>query len=287
MPMRDLIYRLTTRWPLNLRFFADNLLPIPALNAYYRATNPRIPDRNAYVPFFNPWRADREFLALHARIRSRTLVSAQSCWVLYALARQSCRLPGCYVEAGVYRGGTAALLYQAMAAAPDKTLHLFDSFEGMPETDPHRDLHRLGDFSDTSMEDVRRFVGERAVTYHKGLMPATFAGVKDEPIAFAHVDVDIYSSVMSCCEFIYPRLSAGGCMVFDDYGYPTCPGARQAVDEFFTGKPEIPLVLASGQAAVFKLPQAQPRDAGLRTHSPMQLHVASGPGPSDVSRESG
>src|SRR5437762_14006079 len=37
--MRDLIFRLTTHWPLNLRLLADNLLPIPALNAYYRATN--------------------------------------------------------------------------------------------------------------------------------------------------------------------------------------------------------------------------------------------------------
>jgi len=42
-------------------------------------------------------------------------------------------------------------------------------------------------------------------------------------------------------------------MIFDDYGFPTCPGAQQAVDEFFEDKPEVPLVLTTGQALVFKL----------------------------------
>jgi len=48
-----------------------------------------------------------------------------------------------------------------------------------------------------------------------------------------------------------PQFSAGG-FFFDDYGFPTCPGARQAVDEFFADKPEVPLVLPTGQAIVIK-----------------------------------
>ena len=40
-------------------------------------------------------------------------------------------------------------------------------------------------------------------------------------------------------------------MVFDDYGFPTCPGAKAAVDEFFHGRKEVPLVLPTGQAVVF------------------------------------
>ena len=42
-------------------------------------------------------------------------------------------------------------------------------------------------------------------------------------------------------------------MIFDDYGFPSCPGARQAIDEYFMDKPEKPLILATGQAVVFKL----------------------------------
>ena len=42
-------------------------------------------------------------------------------------------------------------------------------------------------------------------------------------------------------------------MIFDDYGFPSCPGARRAVDEFFLDKHEIPLILATGQAVVFRV----------------------------------
>lgn len=68
----------------------------------------------------------------------------------------------------------------------------------------------------------------------------------------AHVDVDIYHAITACCQFIFPRLAAGGFMVFDDYGFPSCPGARLAVDQFFADKKVYPLVLSTGQAIVFK-----------------------------------
>jgi O-methyltransferase len=42
-------------------------------------------------------------------------------------------------------------------------------------------------------------------------------------------------------------------MVFDDYGFLTCPGAKKAVDEFFSDKREYPCYLPTGQAIVTKL----------------------------------
>jgi len=41
-------------------------------------------------------------------------------------------------------------------------------------------------------------------------------------------------------------------MLFDDYGFPTCPGARKAVDEFFSDKPEVPFYLPTGQCLVVR-----------------------------------
>jgi O-methyltransferase len=125
----------------------------------------------------------------------------------------------------------------------------------MPDTDPHRDRHRKGDFSDTSLEAVRERVGNRdVVSFHPGFIPDTFKGLEDQAIALAHIDVDIYKSVIDSCDFIYPRTLAGGFLIFDDYGFATCPGARKAVDEFFRGKPEVPLVLPTGQAVIVKMP---------------------------------
>jgi hypothetical protein len=92
------------------------------------------------------------------------------------------------------------------------------------------------------------------IRIHAGFIPATFAGLDDSRVAFAHVDVDLYGSVLDCCRFIYPRLTAGGVMIFDDYGFRSCPGARKAVDEYFADKPEVVLVLPTGQAMVTALP---------------------------------
>jgi hypothetical protein len=42
-------------------------------------------------------------------------------------------------------------------------------------------------------------------------------------------------------------------ILFDNYGFPSCPGARHAVDEFFRDKAEFPIVLASGQCVIIKI----------------------------------
>ncbi len=136
-----------------------------------------------------------------------------------------------------------------------RAFFVFDSFEGMKTVDPKMDRHRRGDFADTSLEAVRRVIGEDPwIQYRKGWIPETFRGLEDQRFAFAHIDVDLYMSVRDCCDFIYPRLNPGGAMVFDDYGFASCPGARRAVDEFFRERPEQVIVLATGQAIVWKRP---------------------------------
>jgi O-methyltransferase len=222
-----------------------------------------IPDVRFYQPVFSPWLGYEEFAAYYDRMRSFTLVSPDRCHLLYSLALQALHLGGDFWECGVYRGGTALLLASLIAdksdAARRPILRLFDTFEGMPETDPERDYHRRGDFSDTSLETVMHRVGNpEIVRFHRGLIPGSFEGLEESTVALAHIDVDIYSSVIDCCEFLYPRTVAAGVLVFDDYGFPSCPGARAAVDDFFRGKPEVPLVLPTGQAVVIKLPRTDP-----------------------------
>lgn len=213
-----------------------------------------IPDASCYRPFFNPWLCDSEFNDVFSVVAPTTIVSVDRCYVLWTLALQAMHIPGEFFECGVYQGGTALLLTEAIALrSKSKRIHLFDTFTGMPETGSH-DLHQRGDFANAALNQVRSFVGHPEIaTFHPGFIPETFADQADACIAFAHIDVDIYQPILDCCEFIYPRLSLGGIMVFDDYGFPSCPGARKAVDEFFSNKPEQPLVLANGQAVVIRL----------------------------------
>ena len=204
---------------------------------------------------FSPWLEPAgEFAGYYALARPRTLVSADRCYVLYRLALQALQLEGDFWECGVYQGGTAALLAAVLAdRQPAKKLYLFDTFEGMPQIDPQRDLHAQGDFADTSAEAVARHVGHPGLAViRKGLIPQTFAGLEGARIALAHIDVDLYRSVRDCLEFVWPRLSRGGFIVCDDYGFPSCPGAKAAVDEFFAGQAAVPLCLPTGQALIFK-----------------------------------
>jgi O-methyltransferase len=218
-----------------------------------------LPDYHLYAPHYSPWLAtEGDFHRLYERVRPYTLVSRDRLYVLRSLARQATRCAGEFWECGVYKGGTAMLLKQVLTeGGAARPLRLFDTFEGLPEADPSRDFHRRGEFGDTSQSEVAARVGGDPVRFHPGRIPATFAGLPDVRIALAHVDVDLYESVRDCCEFIYPRLSPGGVMVFDDYGTRFTPGARKAVDEFFQDKPEVALVLGTGQAVVTALPASR------------------------------
>jgi O-methyltransferase len=213
-----------------------------------------IADWQLYRPLYSPWFSD-EFQKYYSIAAPRTLVSPDRCYVLYTLLRQALRIDADIVECGVYRGGTAAMIAKVIAAngGHGKKLYLLDTFSGMPDTDKKRDLHVKGDFADTSAEEVERFVNEPEIAIiRKGFIPETFIGLESRRFAFAHIDVDIYKSIIDSLEFIWPRLSAGGFIVFDDYGFPSCPGARQAVDHFFAETPVQPLCLPTGQAVVFK-----------------------------------
>jgi O-methyltransferase len=215
-----------------------------------------IPDAEFYHPFFSPWLGYGEFAALYREAAPHTLVSPEKCWALYSLARQALNVPGDFVECGVYKGGTAMLLSRVAsqsAGAGNKKVLLFDSFSGMKSVNPSQDLHEVGHFADTSLEQVQQRVQWfKGAEFHPGWIPDTFSGLEQSRFAFAHIDVDLYQSVLDCCEFLYPRVNPGGFIVFDDYGVPSCPGARRAVDAFFRKRSEVPLIQSTGQAIVFK-----------------------------------
>jgi O-methyltransferase len=222
-----------------------------------------IPDWACYRPsehgdwLFSPWnglRGVEEYLTVAAPY---TVIAPERLYVLVTLARQALTLPGDYVECGVFKGGSAmmlALLLERESLVPGRLLHLFDTFTGMPASDRRFDTYyKGGEFSDTSVEGVRQRIPQTdLVRFIPGRIPETFADVSHIRIAFAHIDVDIYAAVRDCCAFIYPRLVVGGFMVFDDYAWSTCPGARRAVDEYFAQRRVRPLVLQNGQALVFK-----------------------------------
>jgi O-methyltransferase len=123
----------------------------------------------------------------------------------------------------------------------------------MPATNAAFDKHLVGEFSDTSLAAVQERLKDCGnVRFYQGLFPATSGPIAQIKFSLVHVDADIYDSVRACCEFFYSRLEKNAIMLFDDYGFPTCPGARKAVDEFFSDKPEVPFYLPTGQCLIVR-----------------------------------
>jgi O-methyltransferase len=166
------------------------------------------------------------------------------------------KVPGAFAELGVYKGLTARLIHHY---APERMLHLFDTFEGFTQRSDVAELNGLGHteklFSDTSLEQVQRFIGGNTATvrFHKGFFPESIpAALSSETFAFVHLDADLYDPTSSGLRFFYPRIPQDGILVVHDYN--AWPGARRAVDEFFADKPELPIPMPdkSGSAVIIK-----------------------------------
>jgi O-methyltransferase len=165
---------------------------------------------------------------------------------LYDLATQALHhVPGHFYECGVYRGATASII--AAAIDTQRELHLYDTFTGIAGAQPIDEGHQNGDFGDVDLAAVKARVPTAVI--HQGPIPTTFEDLG--PIAFAHIDVDVFQAHLDAIDFIWPRMSSGGIMVFDDYAQPSCRGAHMAVDFRFLYKHEIRETI-QGQAFVMK-----------------------------------
>jgi O-methyltransferase len=180
---------------------------------------------------------------------------------LFRLANRVSRsgIPGDIVECGCARGGTAALLGMASRHSR-KHLWLFDSFEGLPpadEIDGSAAAKHVGSSygSTAEVESTLRRLGISETRTHlvPGWFQDTLSVADVRSIALLHIDADWYSSVRTCLETLYERVSSGGYVVLDDYGY--WPGCRAAVDEFMQKQCiTVPLIDVDGIRRYFRKP---------------------------------
>lgn len=187
-----------------------------------------------------------------SQFKNNSLLDFSRAYFLYQSLRNLSHIDGAIAECGTYKGGSAYLLAKVDAGKSD--IHLFDTFEGMPDLISSVDTHKKGDLKDTTFEDVKKLMSPFSrVNIHKGLFSDTFKNIQsDSKFKFVHCDADIYQSVYQTTEFFYPRLISGGMMIYDDYGWASTKGAQKAVLDFFKDKPEYPIYLPTRQAFIIK-----------------------------------
>jgi O-methyltransferase len=185
------------------------------------------------IPYssYSPWLDDDAFAAIFERIQASTMVDIYRCYELYTLARQMKVVSGDIVEVGVWRGGSAALL---ASAAPEKAVHLFDTFRGVAKADENYDtLYCGGEHADsdrTIVESLFKQLGLRCAV-NSGVFPDDTMHLLPDAVSMAHIDVDTYSSAKDSFFAIWPAVQPNGVIVFDDYGFFGCEGVAQAVNE--------------------------------------------------------
>ena len=151
------------------------------------------------------------------------MVSHEQHNVLKQLLQESLDHTGDVVEAGCNAGGTSLLLAQWLSGTA-RRLHLYDSFEGLPESSGY------GGQMQTSREQVEFVFSEyRRVEVYAGWFSETMPDELPDEICFAFVDCDVFDSVMVCVPHILERLT--GCMVIHDYSHHLWgAGVRRAIE---------------------------------------------------------
>lgn len=188
------------------------------------------------ISTYAPWQADAAFQRIYRQVRSNTLVDVWRCYELWALLSELAEIPGAVLEVGVWRGGSGALMAARMTGLNQSDpVYLCDTWEGVVKTGPDDIYYHDGKHDDTSRAIVEALVRSMElsnVTLLQGVFPDdTSAQVKADTFRLAHIDVDVYRSAKDVFDWAWPRLSPGGIAVFDDYGFPACPGVTRFVDE--------------------------------------------------------
>ena len=135
-------------------------------------------------------------------------------------------LKGLYCEFGVYKGETVNFI----ASRTTHEVHGFDSFEGLPEV--WREGFEKGTFALTNLPEVAR-----NVTLHKGWFNESLPVWKQKysgPVAFMHMDADLYSSTKCVFDLLADRVVPGTVIQFDEFfNYPGWKdGEYKAFTEF-------------------------------------------------------
>lgn len=194
---------------------------------------------------------DKETIELIKSIKKETELAffPYEAFMVYSLVKSQIDLDGDMAEVGVFRGGSAKLICEAKG---NKKLHLFDTFEGLPEVSD-KDTHfgikfwNKNQFGNTSLELVKNYLSSyQNVFFYKGRFPETTKSMVNCKFSFVHLDVDLYQSTMDSLKFFYPRMVLGGIILTHDYH---TNGVKTAFKDFFNDK-KVSLIELTGSQCI-------------------------------------
>lgn len=162
------------------------------------------------------------------------------------------KVEGAVVECGVWKGGSMMAAVHTLLHLKDteRQVYLYDTYEQF-SVPAHEDVSYKGEKGSAvlqklatdgkgwlapTIEEVRNNLdqtGYPAKHIHliKGEVEKTIPETMPGKIALLRLDTDWYASTKHELTWLFPRLSKGGVLIIDDYGY--WKGCKKAVDEYF------------------------------------------------------
>ena len=204
------------RDPRGAWFVADNLITFARTRGFL--TDPRLvaavtAERPAEAELANIWRT-------HAL-----------CW-----AAESClAVAGDYVACGTCGGYAMAVVLRYLAGLPDRRCFLFD----LPDPSDGQGMRT-------------RFDAWPNVLVTCGNVLAVLAEVAPRSIAFLHIDANDDAAQRGALELLFDRVTPGGMIVLDDYGWHGHWTRKLAADAYMLERGLRVLELPTGQGLVVK-----------------------------------
>jgi len=177
------------------------------------------------------------------------------CWA----ATHALHLEGDFVECGVLQGFSSAVLCKYLDFGKvAKTFYLYDTFAGMPEeTTSTRESGFREAYAEHDWDRIFTHVQEVFSPYLnvrivRGVVPATFEEVVPDKIAYLHIDMNSASAEILALEWLFERITPGGVLVLDDFGWLAYQDQMLAEVEFMKNRGYQVLELPTGQGMVLK-----------------------------------
>lgn len=216
--------------------------------------------------------SDPAFSAAYAAIRgSHTYDQYDSphtiSWRLNTLvwaARSGLDIEGDFVECGTFKGDMAWVISKTVDfKSRHKCFYLYDTFDGFSDQySSNNDFPEHPGFIEYANTHYRnpelypyvaaRFSDRDDIKVIKGVVPDVLHQESPKKIAFMHIDLNSPAAEIGALELLFPRMSPGAILVFDDYGWKQFHRQKEAEDAFMQKLGYSILELPTGQGMVVK-----------------------------------
>jgi len=235
----------------SIKQFANNLLSSAnTVNANTLDSGALIAD-DMFVWFRNlGFLSDTEFTQAFAPYQEDALLRARI-WRVYMLcwAVKSClKVEGDFADFGCYDGRTVHIMTRFIDFNKiDKDYYLYDLFEN-PTPESRKAKHG----PNLHQEVCNLFSEYPRMNVIKGPVPDSFEQGLPDKIAFAQIDLNEATPELETLKIIYDRVTPGGMIIFDDFGFKRYSESHHQEMDFFRTHNDIVFESPTGQGLFIK-----------------------------------